>query len=130
MKNKLCLLLPIIAFIASCTQEIYPTNGETIYRTGKNLDGQRLLDKDRSQIKFIKSCQGCHGSNGNRTPDCGIKWSHLTDANALEVPYNDSLFFRFLDEDIKSNGNAAQTGVHWDMSMQDKQDLLDFLKTL
>lgn len=48
----------------------------------------------------------------------------------MDVPYTDSLFFRFLEEDLKSNGQKALTGVHWKMSPQDKADLLVYIKSL
>jgi hypothetical protein len=123
------LILTIILFI-SCSKVLYKTNGESIYKSGKNLSGKKLLDKSNSQITFIKNCQTCHGSSGTRNKDCNIQWSYLSNPNELAVPYTDSLFFRFLDQDLKSNGQPAITGVHWDMSLQDKKDLLDYLKTL
>jgi hypothetical protein len=132
MRNSILIILLIvsISFIGICSNKSYLTNGETIYRTGKNLKRQKLLDKDNSQITFIKSCQGCHGKSGSRISNCNIKWSHLTDPKILSIPYNDSLFFRFLDGDIKSDGTPAQTGVHWNMIQQDKKNLIEFLRTL
>ncbi len=118
-------LLTILLF--ACTKEAYTELGENIYRTGKNLSGESLLDKSNSKIKFIKSCQGCHGKNGRRIPDADVRWTQLSQ---LSVPYTDSLFFRFLDEDLKSDGSAADTGVHWDMTAEEKLALLEFLKTL
>lgn len=113
--------------LSACQKETYSDLGENIYRTGKNLSGQSLLDKERSSIKFIKSCQGCHGPNGKRIPDSSVQWSHLSQ---LAVPYTDSLFFRFLDEDLKSDGSTAETGVHWELNEEEKRALLGFLKTL
>ena len=131
MKNLLIILSSVFAlFIVSCTRKAYSTNGETIYRTGKNINGEKLLDKSKSKITIIKSCQGCHGNNGDRIGRCNLKWSHLTNPNEMKVPYNDSLFSRFFDEDLKSDGTPARTGVHWQLTQQDKKDLIEFLKTL
>lgn len=64
--------LIIIAFIifcsalSACNERLHPTNGETIYRTGRNLTGEKLLDKNASTIKFRISCITCHGKNGDR----------------------------------------------------------------
>ena len=127
---KTTLLIFLSALVLSCAHKTYPTNGETIYKTGKNKQGQKLLDKSRSDLGFISSCQACHGKQGKRNPDCIIKWSYLSDASKYTVPYNDSLFFRFLDLDEKSNGNHALTGVHWNMSNSDKLDLIAYLKNL
>jgi hypothetical protein len=132
MKNFILFITAIISLsiLAGCSHQSYVNNGESIYRTGKNLEGRPLLDKSNSQIRIIKSCQGCHGKNGDRMRNCNIKWSYLSDPGKITVAYNDSLFTRFLDKDIKSDGAGAQTGVHWNMTTQEKKDLLEFLKSL
>jgi len=129
--NRIGTVLAFSLLIATaCKPVIYSTNGETIYKSGKNTSGQELLDKNRSQIRFVKSCMGCHGENGTNVRKCDIRWSSLTNPKKLAVPYTDSLLYRFLDEDIKSDGSPARTGVHWNMGLQDKKDLVTFLKTL
>ncbi len=132
MRKKILKLscFTLVLLVVSCTKQIYLTNGETIYRKGKDKNGEALLDKSKSSMTFIKNCQGCHGKNGDRNSNCIIKWSHLSDPKSLSMPYNDSLFFRFIDNDLKSDGTEAQTGVHWNMPDQDKKDLIEFLKTL
>ena len=127
MSARFFTVVVVAVALFACQRKSYPELGENIYRTGKNLSGKHLLDKHRSQIKFIKSCQGCHGGNGRRIPDCNIQWSQLA---RLPVPYTDSLFSRFLDEDLKSDGSSAKTGVHWEMTAAEKQALVAFLKTL
>jgi hypothetical protein len=124
------ILTTLTIAVISCARQSYSTNGETIFRSGKNADGQSLLDKNNSSIRIFKSCQGCHGKSGDRMRSCNIQWSHLSDATKMEVPYNDSLFARFIDKDIKSDGTAAQTGVNWKMCLKEKSDLVQFLKTL
>lgn len=114
----------------SCSGQIFPTNGETIYNTGKNLQGENLLDKNASRIKMTLSCKTCHGKNGTRMNGVSIQFSSLSNPADYSVPYNDSLFFRFLDHDLKSNGRKANIGVIWKMNDPDKKDLLDYLKTL
>lgn len=59
-----------------------------------------------------------------------IKFSSLSDPDRMNNPYNDSLFFRFLDHDLKSDGTKANIGVIWKMNDKDKKDLLNYLKTL
>lgn len=112
----------------ACSKVIYNTNGKSIYNTGKTLEGKKLLDKKHSRITIFKSCKGCHGPSGNRTGN--IKWSYLSNAEKITIPYTEELFFRFLDKDIKSDGTPAQTGVHWNMTLQEKKDVLEFLRTL
>ena len=118
------------ALLSSCAKKTYATNGETIYKTGRNLNGDRLLNKSASTIPFINSCVTCHGSKGNRMDRVSIQFSYLSDPKHLAVPYTDSLFFRFLDHDLKSDGKKANIGVIWKMSDRDKGDLLGYLKTL
>lgn len=127
--------LTTAAFVAlicalSCGRKAYSTNGETIYRTGRNLQGQSLLDRHGSRITIVRSCQGCHGPNGNRIKGVSLRYAGLTTAQGGTVPYTDSLFFRFLDHDLKSNGARANIGVLWKMSEADKRDLWAFLQTL
>lgn len=118
----------IIAFVSACSKGTFQTNGESIYKTGRNLDGKILLDKQTSKTALFKSCRACHGNKGNSIRS--IQWSNLTDSSAYRTPYTEFLFFRFLDKDLKSDGSTARTGVHWKMSASEKADLLEFLKKL
>jgi hypothetical protein len=119
-----------LVIIHGCKKEI--TNGETIFRTGKNLDGKVMMDINASEKKIQASCQDCHGINGGNILNRkgSIKYKDLVDPSLPDQPYNDSLIMRFIDLRIKSDGSAANTGIMWKMGKQDKQDLLSFLKTL
>ena len=131
MKNlQLVILLSVCMVIVSCSKTIYATNGETIYKTGKNVKGEKLLDKSASRIKIVNSCITCHGKNGDRMDGLSIQFSSLSNPNNFTIPYNDSLVYRFLDHDLKSDGTKANIGVIWKMNDQDKKDLLEYLKTL
>jgi len=116
--------------IVSCAKKTYVSNGESIYRTGRNLHGEKLLDREASSIKIVNSCQGCHGKSGDRMSRVSVKFSYLSDPGNFAVAYTDSLFFRFLDHDLKSDGTKADIGVIWKMSDADKRDLLLYLKKL
>ncbi|MEO6132677.1 MAG: hypothetical protein ABIQ02_12575 [Saprospiraceae bacterium] len=59
-----------------------------------------------------------------------MKYSYLSDPANFSIPYNDTLFYRFLDKDLKSDGTKANIGVIWKMSDKDKKDLLEYIKTL
>ncbi|HTL07799.1 MAG TPA: hypothetical protein VL307_06065 [Chitinophagaceae bacterium] len=131
MKNSILLLTLALGLLqASCNKKTYANNGEQIYKTGRNLQGEPLLDRSASRITIIHSCKGCHGSKGTRMGSVSIRFKDLVVANANRAPYNDSLFFRFLDEDLTSSGAKANIGVIWKMSDKDKRDLLQYLKTL
>ena len=131
MRNKLFLFsTSLIIIISACNNRIYQSNGETIYKTGRNIRGEKMLDKTASRIKIVNSCNTCHGKNGDAMRRVSIKFSYLENAGNFSIPYNDSLFFRFLDHDLKSDGTKANIGVIWKMSDKDKRDLLGYLKTL
>lgn len=129
-KSKVYAFVLGIMILCSCNNKTYPSNGETIYRTGKNLQGERILDRRNSRIKIVNSCKSCHGKNGDAMKNTSIKFSSLRNPDNFETPYTDSLFFRFLDHDLKSNGVKANIGVIWKMNDNDKLDLLKYLKTL
>ena len=116
--------------ILSCSNQIYSTNGEAIYTTGKNLNGEKMLDKKASRIRIAHSCKTCHGKNGDAMKKVSIKFSYLSSPDNFSIPYTESLFFRFIDHDLKSNGTKANIGVIWRMKEQDKKDLLEYLKIL
>ncbi len=120
----------VLVSMISCSDRVYPTNGETIYKTGRNLQGEKLLDKTASRIKIVTNCKTCHGKNGDAMKNISIKFSYLSNVNNFSIPYNDSLFFRFLDHDLKSDGTKADIGVIWKMTDKDKKDLLEYLKGL
>lgn len=131
MKNFIVIPISVISIIAqSCSAALYPTNGETIYKTGKNIDGVKMLDRKASSIKIVSNCRTCHGPHGDRMKAVSIKYSYLTGPDNFPVPYNDSLLFRFFDSDLKSDGTKANIGVIWKMNDRDKKDLIDYLKTL
>lgn len=120
----------LLIFVCSCRKINYSTNGQTIYETGKNLSGEKLLDRKASRIKIANSCRNCHGKHGDRMWEVSIKFSDLSDPKKRGLPYNDSLFYRFLDDDLKSDGHKANIGVIWKMNDRDKKDLLMYLKSL
>lgn len=113
------------------------TNGESIFKTGKNLAGEVMQDMEKSEMSgMLHSCAHCHGEsaqgkpNRRMGPTGSIKFKDLSDVKLHGVPYTDELFIRFLDTELKSDGTTALTGVVWKMSEKDKNDLLAYLKTL
>jgi hypothetical protein len=136
VEMKLIFTTVLLAFmvlgLSNCKKE-YDTNGETIFRTGKNLSGTTLQDIKLSEMKMLHGCDNCHGSNGkgNSHHSTGsIAYNDLTNAKLHTIPYTDKLLERFIDHELKSDSTVAKTGVVWRMSAQDKADLIDFLKTL
>jgi cytochrome c553 len=130
MKAYYTMLLLMTCILLSCSVKIYPTNGETIYKTGRNIKGEKLLNRKSSRIKIATSCKTCHGATGKKMRNFSITFRDISNTKNFSTPYSDRLFYRFLDEDIKSNGNRANIGVIWKMSDSDKKDLLHYLKQL
>ena len=130
--KMICFVIAIfiLLLMSSCSKSAYSTNGEMIYKTGRNIAGEKLLNKPASRIKIVNSCKTCHGKHGDAMQNISIRYSYLSDRNNFSIPYNDSLFFRFLDKDIKADGTKANIGVTWKISDKDKKDLLDYLKKL
>lgn len=127
------LCCPAIAFLivfSSCEKPV--SNGETIFRTGKNLEGEIVAYSQDLGIKRPMGCEGCHGRSGGHAinKDESIKYRHLTDPELHAVPYTDDLIRRFLREKLKSDGTRANTPVITKMSEKDENDLIGFLKTL
>lgn len=128
--SKFHVIVISLFVLSSCSKKIYPSNGETIYRTGKNIYGVKMLDQSASRIKFINNCVTCHGKSGDRMNGVSIKFSDLSNPELHTVPYTDSLFYRFLDKDLLSDGRKADIGVIWKMNNEDKKALWEYLKTL
>lgn len=120
----------LVISITGCQKNFYNTNGESIYRSGRNMQGETMLDKSRSSITLFRSCQSCHGPSGDRMKHTLITYAGLSNPALYPVPYNDSMIVRFLDHDLKSDGRKANIGVRWKMSEQDKKDLIEFIKKL
>ena len=110
----------------------FATNGEAIFRTGRNKDEVVVQDLGKSAMNMmVHSCEMCHGADGaGMTHTPSIRFRDLADPNERAIPYTDDLLKRFLDEELKSDGTRARTGVAWSMSDRDKTDLIAFLKTL
>jgi len=135
MTNRKTNYIPLTFFllvisVTGCQKNVYSTNGESIYRSGRNLQGVIMLDKSRSSITLFKSCQSCHGPSGDRMKQTLITYTGLSNPALYPVPYNDSAIICFLDHDLKSDGRKANIGVRWKMSEQDKKDLIEYLKKL
>jgi hypothetical protein len=131
MKNGISLTFYLLLMtLVSCKKEL--SNGETIFRKGKNLKGEMVVFKLKGDIKLLTSCQDCHGRSGGNiiNKDESIKYKDLSDPKLRAIPYNDSLIIRFLDTKIKSDGTRAEGAANTNMSDQDKKDLLNFLKLL
>lgn len=78
--SKIYVYFLLTFLIFSCSKKLFKTNGETIYKTGRNLQDEKLLNKSASRIKIVNSCKTCHGTNGDK-----MQFTVLISESALVV---------------------------------------------
>ena len=127
----------------------YASNGETIYFTGFNDQGERVPFTGGPMWLSMHggSCASCHGPDGRGgapammgteiPPD--IRYHHLTEeeheeeheAGEAHPSYTDETIKRAITEGVEPDGEPMDmTMPRWQMSERDLDDLLEFLKTL
>jgi|ERR1043165_978803 cytochrome c553 len=128
MFRTIILLSISVILISSCKKE--QSNGETIFRTGKNSRGEKVAWNENTNI--ATGCEDCHGRNGGNflNKDESIRYKDLSNPKLHKVPYTDALLDRFLEQKLKSDGKKADTPIKTKMDQADKNDLIHFLKML
>lgn len=126
----------------------YSSNGERIYYTGVSKREQISFRGGPAWLRMHGgSCVACHGEDGHGglqtmmsdevTPD--ITYEALTEEEHKEheegeeehPPYDDKLIKRAITQGVNPAGEALDwTMPRWDMSDEDFEDLLKFLKEL
>jgi mono/diheme cytochrome c family protein len=127
----------------------YASNGETIYFTGFNDQGERIPFSGGPMWLSMRGggCASCHGPDGQGgapvmmgteiPPD--IRYHHLIEEEHEEEheeeeahpPYTDETIKRAITEGVEPDGEPMDlTMPRWQMSERDLDDLLEFLKTL
>lgn len=126
----------------------FRSNGERIYFTATSDSGQPIT-AEMAGMRMIHpgmmTCATCHGPDGRggrvtmmmgtfEAPD--IRYSTLTradhdDAHEEHPPYTDETIKRAITQGIDPAGEPLDWAMpRWQMSEQDLNDLLEFLKTL
>jgi mono/diheme cytochrome c family protein len=123
----------------------YVSNGQMIYFTGTNQQGQRIPFDGAPMWLYTHggSCASCHGADGRGGAPVmmgteipgDIRYSHLTEEEHEEgeahPPYTDELIKRAITLGLNPAGEPLdQTMPRWRMSDQDLDDLIEYLKTL
>jgi hypothetical protein len=116
--------------------------GQRIFETGTGTDGQPIVRTDGYGM-MMGGCASCHGWDGHgrrtmmfTTPN--ITYSNLTDPAGMLEPdgsrgptFTDELIRRAVVEGVDADGETLSTAMpRWQLSDQDWDDLLLFLKTL
>ena len=127
----------------------FQSNGERIYFTATS-DSGKPISASMGMMNMhggTMSCAACHGANGKggsgrmmmwefEAPD--IRYSTLISGEhgehgdeEDEVPYTDELIKRAITEGLGSGGDLLEQPMPiWQISDDDLDDLLDYLKTL
>jgi hypothetical protein len=141
-------LAAILMLVAGCSSDgrTYAFNGERIYFTGANEQGQKIGRTGGGFLFFsAPACAKCHGDagqgdEGKKIPE--ITWEHLTSVeshshddgttDALDHPiYSEDSVKKAITEGVKPDGDAMNSGMpRWHFESIDLNDLLVFLKTL
>lgn len=124
----------------------FQSNGERIYFTATSDSGNPILASMGMMTMHggMMSCATCHGANGKggsgrmmmwiyEAPD--IRYSTLATEghgeHADEKPYDDELLKRAITQGIDADGDRLDPPMPiWQMSDEDLNDLIAFLKTL
>ncbi len=121
------------------------SNGQRIFETGVNIDGQRVAFAGGPNWLVMRGggCAACHGTDGTGgfpimpgnvvAPD--IRYESLAAAEHAgdedHVPYDDASLARAIRDGIEPNGESlAWPMPQWDLSDRDMADLIDYLKEL
>jgi cytochrome c oxidase subunit 2 len=125
--------------------QVYVSNGETIYFTGRNDRGERIpFDGAPMWLSTHGgSCATCHGADGRGGAPVmmgteipgDIRYTHLTEEEHQEgeehPPYTDELIKRAITLGLSPAGEPLDpTMPRWRMSDRDLNDLIEFLKML
>lgn len=123
----------------------YSSNGEMIYYTGVDERGEQIVPSGGPMWLYSHggSCVSCHGEDGrggravmmcSEVP-ADIRYSALTEemehGGEEHEPYNESTVKRAITQGINPAGEELdQCMPRWEMSEEDLEDLILFLKEL
>ena len=146
------LVLMGVSVLSSCYSPYrYSSNGERIYFTATSSSGQPITYSGSIRMMHTINCVNCHGSDGKGgrvnmmmwsfdVPD--ITWHNLTEEKDHEEqaseeeheehpPYTEETLKRAIIRGINPAGEPLDEEMpRWQMSGQDLDDLVDFIKTL
>ncbi|NOZ59745.1 MAG: c-type cytochrome [Euryarchaeota archaeon] len=130
---------------AAPPQMRFSSNGEMIYYTGVNIDGERIVPKYGGPMWLYNhggSCVSCHGEDGRGgrpvmmcpeiPPD--IRYSALTEemehgGEEEHPPYNKTTIKRAITRGLDPAGEELNPCMpRWAMGERDLEDLILFLK--
>lgn len=121
----------------------YASNGERIYSTAESDSDKTIVRTGGLFFMHRVACVTCHGEDGEGgriammmwdidVPD--ITWEHLTEeehGDEAHPPYNEESLGKAITEGIEPDGEELNDFMpRWQMSDDDLEDLIEYLKTL
>ena len=118
----------------------FRSNGERIYRTATSSSGQPIIPERFFMPMMRAACANCHGPQGHGgntfimmyrydVPD--ITWPELTGPHEDHQPFTEETVKQAITQGIDPAGNPLEYPMpRWQISPQDLDDLVGFLKTL
>jgi hypothetical protein len=128
-------------------REEFSSNGEMIFHTGYNQDGQKVPLKGGPGWIYMHggACVTCHGAYGKGggiphmciTEAPSISYHHLTEEEHAEEeeephpPYTDETIKKAIKDGVNPGGEELDLCMpRWEMTDEDLDDTLEYLKTL
>jgi mono/diheme cytochrome c family protein len=119
----------------------YQSNGQMIYYTGYNQTGERIDTSLGPHWLYVHggSCVHCHGENGDGgvpvmmgyVVPSDITYEGLTSGEEEHTPYTEETLRTAIRSGIDPDGRPLDpTMPRWDMTDEDVNDMIDYLKTL
>lgn len=117
----------------------FQSNGERIYFTATSNSGKPIISSIGAMTMRggMMSCAACHGADGKGGRGRMMMWTfnasdiRYSSLASGEKPYTDDLIKRAITEGLDSEGKRLKPPMPvWQMSDNDLNDLLDYLKTL
>ena len=139
--KSIVLLFPVLIVVliaASCTQ--YKSNGERIYFTSTSSSGKPIISQGFSMMQGNIACANCHGADGRggnvrlmmtsfEAPN--ITWPVLTGNYEDHAPYTEATLKDAITRGVDPGGKELEIYMpRWQISDEDLNDLISFLKTL
>jgi mono/diheme cytochrome c family protein len=144
---SLFVVLVLSVFLTqSCRAQRYSSNGETIYYTGYNGQGEPIPSGGGPMWLYAHGggCVECHGPGGRggrpvmmlRTIPADIRYESLISgkyetSGEAETPYTDELIVRAIRQGLDPDGEPIDPGMpRWQMADKDVRDVIEYLKVL
>ena len=137
----LALIVSALLAAAGCNTS-FTSNGQRIYFTAASSSGVRITytGGPGGMMQGPLACVNCHGSEGHGgrvnfmmqtfdVPD--ITWPILTGQYEDHQPYTEGTVKQAITQGVDPAGNSLEYPMpRWQMSAQDLNDLVAFIKTL